>query len=88
MHSSRMLPSAAVAVLLRGGEGGVPGPRGVCFEGACLLRGVCSGGGCLVPGGLLWGVSGPGGGGVSASAGCAWSWGVVSQNALRQTSPL
>ena len=64
--------------LLPGGawSQGVPGPGGVSAPGGCLILGGCLlPGGCLVPGG----VPGPGGGLLLG--------GLVSQHALRQTSP-
>ena len=97
MHSSRMrtvrnssrLPAPGGCLLQ---TGGVPGPGRVSAPG-----GVCSGG-CLLPGG----VPSPGGRGLSAAGRCLlWGGclvrgvccrgclllGVVSQHALRQTSP-
>ena len=52
---------------------GVPGPGGCLVPGGCLLREVPGPGGCL-----LQGVPGPGG---------VCSQGMVSQHALRQTTP-
>ena len=82
------VPPAAVVV--RGVYlvwGGVPGPGGCTW-----FPGGVPGPGGVVPGPMGVGVSGPGGctwsGGVPGPGGClTWSWGGVSQHALRQTHP-
>ena len=57
-----------------------------CIAGgipACLATGLQGGGGSAPRGCLVWGSLLPGGG--SAPRWCAWSRGLVSQHALRQT---
>ena len=93
MHSSRMRTvrssgrlSGEGLCLLPGGRGcllsGLSAPGGVCLlrgagsapRGRCLLRGVSTPGGSVCSGG-------------ACSGGCLLWGGMVSQHALRQTSP-
>ena len=81
------VPSAAVAVSPRGSAPW--GGGGVCSLGWGVSapggQDVCSRGGVSAPGGLLRGVSAPGGG-VSAPWGGVLLWGgMASQHALKQT---
>ena len=61
---------------------GVSDPGGVCSRGVSARGegGLLQGGGCLLQGCLLWGV-------VCSWGVSAWGGVVVSQYALRQTSP-